>query len=31
MYPWLVPVRSASADGEDANDGVPMRWGGPGA
>ena len=29
MYPCLVPVLSASAGGEDARDGVPMRWGGP--
>jgi hypothetical protein len=29
MYPLLVPVRLASADGEDAKDGVPMRWGSP--
>jgi hypothetical protein len=26
MYPCLVPVRSASVGGEDAKDGVPMRW-----
>jgi hypothetical protein len=27
MYPCLVPVLSASADGEDAKDGVSMRRG----
>jgi len=29
MYPCLVPVLSASAGGEDARDGDPMRWGSP--